>query len=123
MYLRQMKEKFSVILLQEAKDFLASLDKKTRKKILYNMWISKLQNDISLFKPLEREIWEFRTFFNKRYIRLFSFWDKSDNQNTLVVATHGLIKKTPKIPKSEINKAVNIREKYFKEKKSIDENI
>lgn len=118
-----MKEKFRAILLQEAKDFLASLDKKTRKKILYNIWKSKLQNDITLFKPLEREIWEFRTYYNKQYFRLFAFWDKENNITTLVVATHGLIKKSAKIPKSEIDKAVRIKERYFKEKNNKNENI
>jgi len=93
------------------------LDKKSRKKILFNIWKSKLQNDKTLFKPLERGIWEFRTLYKKKYLRLFSFWDKLDNQETLVVATLGLIKKTSKIPKSEIDKAVKIREIYFKEKK------
>ena len=36
---------------------------------------------------------------------------------TLVVATHGFIKKTQKTPKSEIEKAEKIREQYFKEKR------
>ena len=34
-----------------------------------------------------------------------AFWDKSDNTETLVVATHGMIKKTDKTPKAEIEKA------------------
>jgi len=35
----------------------------------------------------------------------------------LVVATHGIIKKTDKIPKKEIEKAERIRIKYFELKK------
>ena len=112
-----MGDRFKTVMLQEAKDFLASLDKKSRKKILFNIWKSKLQNDKSLFKPLENEIWEFRTLYNKQYLRLFAFLDKSDSQSTLVVATHGLIKKTSKTPKKEINKAIKLREEYFNNKK------
>jgi hypothetical protein len=50
-------------------------------------------------------------------IRLLAFWDKSDNQNTLVFATHGFIKKVDKVPDNEIERAKNIRKKYFNEKK------
>ena len=116
MYICSMQEKFETKILQEAKDFLASLDRKTRKKILFNIWKSKLQNDKTLFKPLEREIWEFRTLYNKKYLRLFAFWDKTDKESTLVVATHGIIKKTAKVPKKEIDKAVRIRKEYFQNK-------
>jgi phage-related protein len=45
---------------------------------------------------------------------LFAFWDK--DINTLVVATHGIMKKTQKTPKSEIAKAEGIRQKYFENK-------
>lgn len=46
--------------------------------------------------------------------RLFAFWDNGNKK--LVVATHGIIKKTQKTPRKEIKKAENIREQYFKEK-------
>jgi phage-related protein len=42
--------------------------------------------------------------------------DKADKDDTVVISTHGLIKKTDKIPKSEIEKAERSREKYFNEK-------
>jgi hypothetical protein len=48
---------------------------------------------------------------------MFAFWDKTDNTNTLVVATHGIIKKSDKPEKSEILKAKNIMAKYFRDKK------
>lgn len=47
--------------------------------------------------------------------RLFAFWD-TDTQ-TLVVATHGIIKKTQKTPKKEIALAEAIMKLYFKLKK------
>ncbi len=33
----------------------------------------------------------------------------------LVLATHGFIKKVDRVPGNEIERAINIREKYFKE--------
>src|SRR5436309_3040165 len=111
-----MDYKFRVEFLEEAKDFLDKLDVKTREKVLYNIWKSRSINDKELFKKLQDEIWEFRTKYSKSYYRLFAFWDKTDKEDTVVISTHGLIKKTDKIPKSEIEKAVRLREKYFNEK-------
>ena len=65
-----------------------------------------------LFKKLENsEIWEFRTLYNGIAYRLFAFWDT--DMNTLVVATHGIIKKTQKTPKKEIARAEAIMKQYF----------
>jgi site-specific DNA-methyltransferase (adenine-specific) len=44
------------------------------------------------------------------------FWDKDNNKRTLVIATHGFIKKTSKVPQKEINKANQIMKIYFEEK-------
>lgn len=108
--------KFWVQFLEEAKEFLDELDEKARDKVIYNIWKARSTNDKELFKKLQDEIWEFRTKYNKTYYRLFAFWDKSDKTDTVVISTHGLIKKTDKIPKSEIERAENSREKYFNEK-------
>jgi phage-related protein len=64
-------------------------------------------------EPLEEniEIWEFRTLFNGNCYRLFSFWDTETG--TLIVATHGIVKKTQKTPQKEIAKAEEIRQQYF----------
>lgn len=108
--------KFRVEFLEEAKQFLDGVDEKARNKILYNIWKARSINDKELFKKLQDEIWEFRTKFNKTYYRLFAFWDKTDKDDTIVISTHGLIKKTDKIPKSEIEKAEKARIKYFNDK-------
>ena len=108
--------KFRVDFLEEAKTFLDSLDEKSRDKIVYNIWKARSTNDKELFKKLQDEIWEFRTKYNKSYFRLFAFWDKSESTDTVVISTHGLIKKTDKIPKSEIERSEKLREKYFNEK-------
>ncbi len=108
--------KFRVEFLEDAKDFLDKLDEKSRDKILYNIWKARSTNDKDLFKKLRDEIWEFRTLYNKTYFRLFAFWDRDDKTDTVVISTHGLIKKTDKITKSDIDKAERLREKYFNEK-------
>lgn len=108
--------KFRVEFLEDVKDFLDGLDEKARDKIFYNIWKARSTNDKELFKKLQDEIWEFRTKFNKTYFRLFAFWDKTDKEDTVVISTHGLIKKTDKIPQSEIDKAEKLREKYLIDK-------
>jgi phage-related protein len=108
--------KFAVIFLEWARDFLDSLEDKTRQKVIYNVWKSREINDPELFKKLNENIWEFRTKFLTKHIRLLAFWDKTEKSETLVIATHGFIKKTQKTPKSEIEKAERIREQYYKEK-------
>lgn len=109
-------KKYDVQFLQTAKDFLDKLDNKTREKVIFNIWKSRETNDPKLFKKLTEEIWEFRTLFNRKQIRLFAFWVKRENQNTLVIATHGIIKKTTKTPKKEIERAEKLRKEYFDEK-------
>lgn len=99
-------QKFQIILLEEALDFIDSLDLKTRKKIYYNLDKARLENDPKLFKKLTDDIWEFRTKYRGLQYRLFAFWDKTDKHETLVISTHGIIKKVDKVPKSEIEKAI-----------------
>ena len=111
-------QRFQLVVLEEAKEFLNALPFPVRSKIAYN--IRKVQGGImstDLFKKLENsDIWEFRTLFQGVAYRLFSFWDRESE--TLVVATHGIIKKTQKTPSKEIAKAEEIRRKYFEDKNS-----
>lgn len=118
-----MDYRFRVDFLDEAKVFLDSLTEKPRDKIIYNVWKARQINDKELFKKLQDEIWEFRTLYNKKYYRLFAFWDKTDKTDTVVISTHGIIKKTAKTPSSEIEKAERLRQKYFNKKTKRNENI
>ena len=112
-----MKENFKVKFLEEASEFLDNIDEKAREKIIYNIRKAQVINDKSLFKKLSVETWEFRTLFNRTYYRLFAFWDKFDRTDTIVISTHGIIKKTDKTPKKEIEKSERLRLQYFKQKK------
>jgi len=109
-------EKFKVRFLEEAAEFLDSLDEKAREKIIYNIRKAQVINDKDLFKKLTDDIWEFRTLFNKTKYRLFAFWDRIDEIDVVVVSTHGIVKKTDKTPKKEIEKAYKLKELYFEQK-------
>lgn len=111
-----MVEKFLVQFLEEAVEFLESIDEKAREKLIYNIHKAKFVNDNELLKKLNDNIWEFRTLYNKTYYRLLAFWDKTDNKETFVIATNGIIKKTDKTPKGDIRKAELVRKFYFERK-------
>ena len=107
---------FETRFMEEANEFIAELDPKTIRKIFYNIDLAEQTNDPKLFKKLQNDIWELRTKFAGVQIRLLAFWDKSDNKETLVIATHGFIKKVDKVPANEIDRAVRLRDKYFNNK-------
>lgn len=104
---------FQLILLEGAKEFLKSLPENAYKKIIYNIdRIAGGEKNKELFKKLDNSnIWEFRTLYNGIAYRLFAFWDTETQ--TLIVATHGIIKKTQKTPKKEIVRAEEIMKQYF----------
>lgn len=107
---------FETKFLDEADEFISQLGPKTIKKIFYNIDLAEQTNDPKLFKKLQNNIWEFRTNFAGLQTRLLAFWDKTDNKETLVIATHGFIKKVDKVPANEIDRAVRLRQKYFDNK-------
>lgn len=112
-----MERRLKVILLGSAVSFIRDLPEKVRAKIVYNY--NKVEcgvRDKELFKKLEgTEIWEFRTLYEGNCYRMFAFWDTE--KETLVVATHGIVKKSQETPKKEILRAEAIRTAYFNDKK------
>lgn len=110
------KRKLKIAFLDMAREFLSSLPEKAQRKITYNLLkVEGGEIDKELFKKLENsEIWELRTLFNGVCYRLFAFWDTE--REALVVATHGIMKKTQKTPKKEIKKAEAMRKEYFNNK-------
>lgn len=108
---------FRLIMSEEAKLFIGSLPERAADKMRYNIHrVIKGERNKELFKKLENtEIWEFRTLYNKTAYRLFAFWDRAEE--TLVVATHGIIKKTQKTPRKEIVRAEAFMKEYFANKK------
>ena len=105
------------VLTEEAQAFLNAQPFKAQQKIYYNIFkVEEGVMKVDIFKKLENtEIWEFRTLYNGICYRLFSFWDTEEE--TLVIATHGIVKKTQKTPLKEIAKAEELRKEYFNNKK------
>jgi hypothetical protein len=108
-----MIEKFKVVYLEEVRDFLAGLSLGARNKVIYNIDKATLLNDPELFKKLDDTIWEFRTNYQNQKIRLFAFWDNRDKSQTLVITTHGVIKKKSKVDRFEIEKTKRIINQYL----------
>lgn len=114
-----MEEKpIKIILSDRAKGFLMLLPEKARKKILYNIFkVESGVMDKELFKKLEdSDIWELRTLYDGVAYRFFAFWDT--DINTLVIVTHGIVKKTQKTPQKEIERAKEVMRIYFEAKKN-----
>ncbi|MBI5375251.1 MAG: type II toxin-antitoxin system RelE/ParE family toxin [Candidatus Schekmanbacteria bacterium] len=95
-------------------DFLDSLPGKSAQKVA---WVLSLMEDLDVvpsvyFKKLvgTEEIWECRTQFGSNACRVFCFFDG----NSVVVLTHGFMKKTQKTPRSEIDRAESYRKDYLK---------
>ena len=113
----ELKTRFKVIMSSEADAFLDTLRQDVKDKIIYN--VDKVANgymDKDLFKKLDdTDIWEFRTLYKGIQYRLLAFWDT--DAETLVIATHGFVKKPQKTPRKEINKAEAVRILYFNSKK------
>jgi phage-related protein len=94
-------------------DFFDSLSGKVAQKVA---WVLSLVEDLDVvpstyFKKLvnTEEIWECRIQLGSNAYRIFCFF----NGNSVVVLTHGLIKKTQKTPRREIERAEAYRRDYL----------
>lgn len=106
---------FRTVYMKEAAKFVNNINPIIRKRLLRKIERAESTKDSNAFKKLH-DIWEFRIRYGFTQIRLLAFWDKSDSEDTLVLATHGFIKKTDKVPGKEIARAISIRNKYFDSK-------
>lgn len=111
-----MSQSIAFMLSDEAKAFIKLQPIKAQKKIYFNIF--KVEGgvmDADLFKKLDNsDIWELRTLYDGICYRLFAFWDK--DLGAYVIVTHGIVKKTQKTPKKEIEKAERIMRDYFNDK-------
>lgn len=114
----QRQRYFRTVFYEEVRVFMKLIDGKAASKIIWNIDLAEQTNDPRLFKKLTDDIWEFRTKYQNLQYRLLAFWDKTQSEDTLVLATHGIIKKTDKMPVKEIEKAKEIRKQYFSQKKT-----
>lgn len=105
--------RFKVLFLDEARSFLTQIQEGAREKVLFNIDKLLVRNDPEIFKKLRDDIWEIRTVYSGLQYRILAFWDKRKPEHTLVIATHGFIKKQDKVPSREINKAIQLRTLFF----------
>jgi len=98
-------------------EFLDSLPAKITKKITWTLELIENQDRIpaNYFKKLvNTDIWECRIQFGNNIYRLLCFFSKS----SIIVLTHGFIKKTQKTPITEIEKAIELMKDYQRRNKS-----
>lgn len=95
-------------------DFLDSLSGKVAQKVT---WVLSLLEDLDVVPSLylkklggTEEIWECRIQFGSNAYRVFCFFAN----NSVVVLTHGFVKKSQKTPKHEIEKAEAYRRDFLK---------
>jgi hypothetical protein len=105
-----------VTLLDEAVDFTGTLSEKQMIKVFYNIELIKSGIvSVDILKKLNSDIWEIRTVCLGAGIRVFAFWSKLEKSK--LICTHGIIKKTSRVSVKEIEKAIEIMNNYYKNKK------
>lgn len=113
----KLKKEIKVRLLEEAETYVLSQNQNIQKKFL--LAFDKTQERIrgKWFEKLKGTdgIYEFRQSDHQKFYRVFAFWD-SEEQETLIICTHGIDKKSNKTPPKEIKKAEQTKKQYFKDK-------
>ncbi len=96
--------------------FIATLSAKELLKL--NYIISLLETEdrlpVKFIKSIRDGLYELRMEYNSNIYRVFFIFD----EGRIVVLFHGFQKKTQKIPKEEIEKALKIKEAYYGDKQS-----
>ncbi|HPH16072.1 MAG TPA: type II toxin-antitoxin system RelE/ParE family toxin [Bacteroidales bacterium] len=103
-------------------DFYLSQSEKVQEKIEYVFKIIRSVKNVPrkfLDSISETDgLFEIRIEFESNIYRIFCCFDKGQ----IVVLFNGFQKKTQKTPKSEIEKAIKLKEEYFNSKKKKDGN-
>jgi len=99
------------------RDFLDSLPSKVAQKVTWVLTIIESYDKVpsTYFKKIvNTELWECRIQFGSNIYRVMCFF----KSNSIIILTHGFIKKTQKTPNSEIEKAEQYMKDYIKRSKS-----
>ncbi len=101
------------------RDFVDSLPKKVQEKISYVLFTISVapRIPVKFFEHITGTdgLYTIRVEFESNIYRIFCCFDRGN----LVVLYNGFQKKSQKTPKSEIDKALKIKEEYFKGKSKI----
>lgn len=95
---------------------METLTEKEQEKIQYGLLLLKSQDRLpkKFVKLIRDGIYELRTEFNNNIFHVFFIFD----DGRIVVLFNGFQKKKQKTPKSEIEKAIKIKEAYYADKQS-----
>ena len=97
-------------------EFLDSLPSKVAQKVTWVLKIIESHDNIqsNYFKKLTNtDLWECRIQFGSNIYRILCFFEG----NSIIILTHGFIKKTQKTPISEVEKAEQYMKDYLKRRK------
>ena len=91
--------------------FMETLTEDQRKKVNYGILLLKKENRLptKFVKHIEDGIFELRTEFEGNIFRTFFIFD----EGSVVVLFNGFQKKSQRTPKSEIEKAKQIKKAYY----------
>ncbi|MDR1259418.1 MAG: type II toxin-antitoxin system RelE/ParE family toxin [Tannerellaceae bacterium] len=103
------------------KDFLDSLDIKTKYKVLYGLLLLETQDRLpsKYVKHIKDGIFELRIEYNSNIYRIFFCFDG----DYIVILFNGFQKKTQKIPSAEIDRAIRLKKEYERKKYEENENL
>ena len=95
--------------------FIRTLDIKMKAKVVANMHLLEEYGNMArepLSKELEDGIFELRIIQGDNIVRILYFFDN----NRIIIATNGLVKKKQKTPRNEIELAKKRRANYYQRK-------
>lgn len=95
-------------------DFMETLSKAERTKIMRALLLFETEDKMPhhYIKYIRDGIYEFRVNYGNNEFRIFFIYDG----DTMVVLFNCFKKKTQKTPKSEIDKAVRLKNEYYEQK-------
>lgn len=101
--------------------FIERLTIKEQQKVKYGLLLLKSLDRIStkFVKYVKDGIYELRTEYNGNIFRVFFIFDDGN----IVVLFNGFQKKKQKTPEKEINKAIEIKERYYEDKRQKNQGL
>lgn len=102
---------------QYYREFLSTLTEKEVLKVKYILSLLETEDrlPVKFIKFIKDGLFELRIAYNSNIYRIFFIFD----EGKIVVLFNGFQKKTQKTPKSEIEKALKIKEEYYEYKKEL----
>ena len=102
-------------------EFMEGLTAKEREKVDYGLVLLKTQDRLpaKFVKHIRDGLYELRTEYNGNIYRVFFIFDDGN----IVVLFNGFQKKKQKTPEKEINKAIEIKERYYEDKRQKNQGL